>query len=146
MKHKFLLITGTIIIVLLIIIFILKNNNNNKDYLIDITYDEYLEKVNNKDTFVLYVKQTNCSHCISFTPKFKELLSEYKVTAYSLNLTNMTEEEYNSFDNDLNVSGTPTIMFFEKGVELGTFSRIVGEKSNEYIINKLKLYDYIKQN
>ena len=42
------------------------------------------------------------------------------------------------------ISGTPTIIFFEKGNEESTLSRIVGEMSYEDTIEKFKENGYIK--
>lgn len=146
MKKKYLILITTIILILIAIIFILNFIKNNKGtYLKDITYIEYVEKVNNSDTFILYVKQTNCKHCKSFTPKFSNILEKNKLEAYSLNLTDMEVEEKNLFINELSVDSTPTILFFKDGIELGSYSRIIGSKSEEYVIKKLKLNGYIEE-
>ena len=143
MKYKFLAIILSIIIVLCTIILIFKDNKNN-EYLINITYSEYEEKIKNNQTFILYIKQTTCTHCQSFTPKFEKVLSDYNIKAYVLNLTNMEKEEITKLQSEIDFDGTPTVCFIEKGKELGAFSRINGDKDKKIIIDKLKLRDYIK--
>lgn len=142
MKHKFLFICILIIIILGAIIILFKDN---QEYLININYNEYLEKVNKKENFILYIKQTDCPHCQSFTPKFKNVLQKYRVTAYVLNLTNITKEEYTKLKEQLSFEGTPIVCFFEEGYELGAFARINGNKSEKTIINKLTLRGYIPE-
>lgn len=143
MKNKFLITIGVIIVILIAIIFIFKKDEVS--YLREITYKEYAEKIDNKDSFILYIKQNNCQHCLNFTPVLENVLTNYKVTAYYLNLTNLSESDYNSLKQDLSFSGTPTVMFFESGIELGTFSRISGEKSEKFVIERLKNRGYIKK-
>lgn len=145
MKNKFLILTGTIIIILVSIIIIFSIIGNNKEeYLKEINYIEYVEKVHNNESFILYVKQTDCPHCIKFTPKFNTILDKYEIEAFVINLTELDETEKDLFIKDLSVSSTPTILFFENGIELGRFSRIIGVQSEKYIINKLKQHGYIK--
>ena len=146
MKNKFLILIGTIIIILVAIIIIFSIIGNNKEeYLKEINYIEYVEKVHNNESFILYVKQTDCPHCIKFTPKFNTILDKYEIEAFVINLTELDETEKDLFIKDLSVSSTPTILFFENGIELGSFSRIIGVQSEKYIINKLKQHGYIKE-
>jgi len=144
MRNKYLILISAIILIAIIVIlgFI---NNDNETYLKEINYIEYAEKVNNNDSFILYVKQTNCKHCQSFTPKFSNVLEKNKLEAYSLNLTDMETEERNLFISELSVDSTPTVLFFRDGIELGSYSRIEGSKSEEYVVKKLKLNGYIEE-
>ncbi len=112
--------------------------------LISIDYAEFNQKLANNESFILEVVQTTCHNCISFTPKFTAVLEEYDVTAYSLNLTNMSEKDNKQFLNDYKVDGTPTVMFFENGSETSTMRRLEGDRNKTQIISKLKTNGYIK--
>ena len=146
MKNKYLILISTIILILIAIIIVFCFINNDKEtYLKEINYIEYAEKVNNNDSFILYVKQTNCNHCQSFTPKFSNVLEKYQIEAFSLNLTDMETEERDLFISELSVDSTPTVLFFKDGIELGSYSRIEGSKSEDYVVKKLKLNGYIEE-
>jgi len=146
MKNKYLILISSIIFILIIIIIFLNLINNNKEvYLKEINYLEYAELVNTNKTFILYVKQTNCNHCKSFTPKFSSVLEKNEIEAFSLNLTDMENDERNLFINELSVDSTPTVLFFKDGIELGSYSRIEGSKSEDYVVKKLKLNGYIEE-
>ena len=121
------------------------NFSRKFEYLKEINYIEYVEKVHNNESFILYVKQTDCPHCIKFTPKFNTILDKYEIEAFVINLTELDETEKDLFIKDLSVSSTPTVLFFENGIELGSFSRIIGVQSEKYIISKLKQHGYIKE-
>lgn len=112
--------------------------------LIEITYKEFKEKVDNKETFFVEIIQTGCSACESFAPKYKEVLKEYNLISYQLNFTNMSEEDYQNFNKDWNVAGTPTVIFITDGTEITTLQRITSNIAKSKIISKLKSNGYIK--
>lgn len=98
----------------------------------DIDYSKLEEMIDNKESFILEVVQTGCSHCEEFSPRFKAVLKTNDEEAYSLNLYNMTEEESKKFSElTTSVSGTPTVLYFEDGKE--TSHKINGAVSNEKI-------------
>ena len=133
-----------IIIVLLIIISsLIITGCSNDEVIKEISYKELEEKINNKESFILELVQTGCSHCEEFSPRFKAILKTNNLKAYSLNLYNLTEEEIERFDNLTTVTGTPTVLFFEDGKE--TSNKINGAVSNDKIKEKLKENGYIKE-
>lgn len=114
-----------------ILALILTGCSSNK-VITDIDYSKLEEMIDNKESFILEVVQTGCSHCEEFSPRFKAVLKTNDEEAYSLNLYNMTDEERKKF-NELttSVSGTPTVLYFEDGKE--TSHKINGAVSNEKI-------------
>lgn len=124
-----------------------KNENEkaqNEEHLKTITYDELKEKISNKDTFILEVVQTGCPNCTEFTPVFTKVLEENNIVAYSINLTNFDkDEDFNAFQEEYNVSGTPTVIFFKDGSETSTMRRLVGNQDESIIISKLKSNGYL---
>lgn len=96
----------------------------------EITFNELENMINNKEDFILLISQTNCSHCINFKPILIKTLEDNNIKAYDFNLTNITKHDYNKFVSKFNVTKTPTILFFIKGIEQNT-SRIVGGKDQE---------------
>jgi len=128
-------------------IFLLTGCDNNS-YLKEISLDDLYTKVENKESFILELTQDGCSHCASFTPTFKKVLKDYKVTAYNLNISDMSEDEYLDFIENFNNNeslGTPTVMFFVNGHEKTSMNRIVGSASEKEVIRKLTQNDYIKE-
>jgi len=134
-KIKFLLIG-------LLIIF-LTGCSNNANTITEIDYSKLENLINNKESFILEVVQTGCVHCEEFSPRFKAILKTNDLESYSLNLYNLTNEEKEKFSNlTTNVTGTPTVLFFENGKE--TSNKISGAVSNEKIEEHLKKGGYIK--
>lgn len=114
-------------------------------YIKDINLDEFKDKIKNKETFALYIGNEGCSHCVSYKPTLEKVLKEYKIKIYHIDNSKLSEKEYNELKSYVYISGTPTIIFFEKGNEESTLSRIVGETSYEDTIEKFKENGYIKK-
>ncbi len=102
--------------------------------------------INNKETFILEIVQDGCSHCADFAPKFKSALKEAKLTAKVINVSNITQKEYEDMKDVLSLSnfGTPLVMFFDKGVETSSLKRIVGSHDKDYVIDKFESNGFIK--
>ena len=138
--NKWVVILMTIILSLVLIIFIFSEDESK--YIKDINLTELNTKISNKDTFILYIKQTNCDHCREFNPNFLSALKESKLTAYALNITDLTEEENKTFDKLFSIEGTPTVLFITKG-EAG-FLKIEGVQSKDKIISVFKTTGFTK--
>lgn len=116
-----------------------------KSYLVKIGYDEIIEKIDNKEDFVLIVSQTTCSHCESYKPKVKEVANKYKLEIYYIDVDLLSEDKYNDLNSRLSfkTSGTPLTIFFKNGGETTVATRIKGDASKEKIEKKLKSNDFI---
>lgn len=131
-----------IFLVILVGVLFLTGCKNNLNTVKEIDFTTLQNKIENKETFILEIIQTGCSHCEEFSPRFRTVLGDYDLTGYSINLSNLTEEEKNKLYEIIEVSGTPTVCFFKKGNE-EVMNKIVGAVSNKEIYNKLKDAKYI---
>ena len=129
----------------MLLCFLVVGCGKTTNYLNSITYKEFSNKISNKDSFVLEIVQTGCSNCTEFSPKFKSVLEENKVVAYSLNLTDLSQKDAEKFLKDYGVDGTPTVLFFKDGKETSTMNRLSGANvSKDTIKSKLKKNGFIK--
>lgn len=110
----------------------------------EITFDEFKEKIANKETFAVYVGNDNCSHCISYRPILEKVLDDYNITIYHVDNSKLDNKEYAEFRTYINISGTPTVAFITDGEEETTLNRITGEVSREATIERFKSNGYIK--
>lgn len=130
------------IIVFVIILSILYYVNVKEGQLIELTYNELVEKINNKDNFVMCISRTTCSHCADYKPKLKEVAKENNIDIYYIDIDKYNEEEFSnliSFD-----GSTPTTIFIKNGDEETTSNRINGDVSKNKIIQKLKSNGFLK--
>lgn len=144
MKKKKYLIIGIILLVIIITGIILSIDKNDNNF-IKLTYNEILEKVNNKEDFVLCVSASECSHCMSYKPKLKKISNKYNIKIYYTDVDTLTKEEYSEFKDKFSFDGsTPTTIFFKEGEEKTTATRIEGDISMDKTIDKLKKNGFIK--
>ena len=116
----------------------------SKNYLVEIKYNKVVEKLENKDSFVLLLSQTTCSHCMEFKPKLASVAKDYKVTIYYLEVDLLKDKQRDELKKYFNYSGTPTTVFISDGEEKTAANRINGDVSEEKIISKLKNNGFIK--
>ena len=133
------------ILSLSIVFIILLLTGCSKIYVKEISYQEYKELINNKETFILEIMRTDCSACINFKPKLESVANEYKVEVKYINTDNLTDEEVDKLYIDTGISGTPTVIFYNEGIEKTKSSRINGSVSTDKIISKFKTNGFIKE-
>ena len=107
-KYKWLFLFLFFIIALIIVSVVFSNISNDSKNVHDISFSEVTNKIKKKESFILYIKQTDCEHCKAFTPKFISVLNDNNIEAYSLNLTNLSDndkEAYNKMAHAVNPYG-----------------------------------------
>lgn len=144
-KKKYLIIGGAIFIIIVIgfgIWYSLSSDNKN---FIKLNYNEILDKVNNKEDFILCVSASECTHCKSFKPKLKKIANDYNIKIYYTDVDKFNDNDYNKFKEEFSFDGsTPTTIFFKDGEEKTTATRIEGDISINRTIDKLKKNGFIK--
>lgn len=122
-----------------------KEDENITDYsnIEELTYSDFENKLNDKESFIILISQTYCSHCIDYKPKYNQVLKKNKIIGYEIDLLTLTEEEYEKIMELTDVTGTPTTLFYNNGIEIED-SRLVGSKSKEELTTALIEYNFIK--
>lgn len=142
MKKKVIILCS--ICILILIGSLVADRIITNSYLKQLKYDEVMEKIQNKESFILVVSQTTCSHCKEYKPLFKKILKKNKLTAYYIEYDLLSKEEKKEFVKYINFDSTPVTVFLKNGEESTTANRIVGAREEEYIIGKLKSNGYIE--
>ena len=136
-----------IIIIVVFLLFILAgllfSGVLENKYLKEIKYDEVINKINNKESFVLLLSQTTCSHCMEYKPKLAKVAKKYKVLVYYLETDLLDEETYGDLKKHFSFTGTPTTVFVRDGEEKTAATRIGGDASVDKIISKFKSNGFI---
>ena len=109
-----------------------------------LTYDEFTEKIDNEESFVLCVSRTTCSHCATYKPKLESVAKDYGIDLYYIDIDKYSDEEQEEFVKVINFNDTtPTTVFLKNGKETTASNRINGDVSTSRIIDKLKSNDFI---
>lgn len=147
MKKRNNIIYVIAIIIIIVIAFLLINNINNPNSknLTELTYKDIIKKTNNKESFVLVISRTTCSHCMEYKPKLKKIANDKNIDIYYIDYdkeSNKNQEKlFDKFDLD---GSTPITIFIKKGKQTNIFDRIEGDVSDTKVIKKLKELKYIK--
>jgi thioredoxin-related protein len=136
---------GAIIAIIYAAITLNKQQEYESSYLIELSYKELEEKIKNKESFMLIYTQTTCSHCHEFKPVLKRALAKQQYYGYEIVLDKLSKEDRGKINDIANVSATPTIVFIKEGQEINSSSRLVGIRSEEEVLNKLKYLGYIEK-
>lgn len=141
-KKLFVLIFIIILVLVLLIVFLTRNNSNNNFIRLD--YNEFKEKVDNKDNFVLCVSRTTCSHCNNYKPKLEKISNKYDIKIYYIEIDKFGNDGVDYFKDKFGFDGsTPTTLFIKNGEETTTANRIEGDVNIDVITQKLKTNGYI---
>ncbi len=141
-KKKYLLIASILIVILGIIIgyFLFSMNDN----LVRLSYDEIMEKIDNKESFILCISRTTCSHCNVYKPKLRKVANKYDIKIYYTDVDKYSKNDLKDFNSKISFDGgTPTTLFIKDGKEKTTATRIEGDISIEKIVDKLKKNGFI---
>jgi predicted bacteriocin transport accessory protein len=125
---------------------ITEESNNSEsieiDYFKETNLDDLVNMINNKEDFILVVSQTYCGHCINYKPKIEQVANEKKVLIYYIEYNLLSDDEKTIFNNYINITGTPTTVFFKDGYEV-LDARLFGNTDTINIENSLRNNGYI---
>lgn len=143
MKNKKKISIIAIICLVLLIILLIINTIDKKTYFKELSYKQVIEKFENKETFVLMLSQTTCSHCLDFKPKIENVANKYQLYIYYVETNLLSKEETENLKKYISYSGTPTTVFIINGEEKTAANRLNGSVEEDKIINKLKSNGFI---
>lgn len=115
-------IIGVIIVIGLALLFFL-NNANEETGVNAVTPEELETKISEEEEVVVYFWQTGCEYCEQVKPYVEPLIEEYD--AVSINLA-----DHNVWTT-YGINGTPTMIRFQDGKEVGRVEGAVSEQQYE---------------
>ncbi|MCA0979575.1 MULTISPECIES: thioredoxin family protein [Exiguobacterium] len=115
-------IIGAIIVIGIGLLFFL-NGANEEEGVNAVTADELQQQLDQDGEVVAYFWQTGCEYCEQVKPYVEPLIEEYD--AVSINLA-----DHNVWET-YGINGTPTIIRFEDGKEVGRIEGAVSEQQYE---------------
>lgn len=116
---------------------------NNKPY-VEITYEEFVQKIDNNDNFIFYIGSSVCSFCDKFDVALKRVVDKYNVEVFYIDTYKMEQGDYDSLSNIVDYGGTPHTVFIKDGGISSRYNSIEGAVSSEKIIEAFKRNKYIK--
>lgn len=143
MNKKFFIIS--ICSLILIILFVIAFNYYSRPRLYELDVNQVKEKIDDKESFILCISATYCSHCKEYKPKLEDISKEYRMDIYYIDFDKYSDKEQELFRNYVSFDGgTPVTLFIKNGEEETTVNRINGNVSKDKIISKFKSNGFIK--
>lgn len=109
----------------------------------EINYTEYVSKIENQESFILYIGSAYCSHCQDFKPTLEKVISKYDLDVSYIDASKLTKEQVTALWDETSIGGTPTVVFVSQG-KIKLFPRAEGSVSETVLIQKLKSAGYIE--
>lgn len=126
-KQKDIVLVALVVILLVVVGLVTSNKEEKLDIELpvslvgeagfnEITYSEYLEKVDSNEPFLVVIVKDGCTYCEMYEPILDEVAGEYNLPISYINLTNITDDEYSDLATSnsylkKNDWGTPTTLF-----------------------------------
>ena len=152
-KQKDIILIALVVVLLIVAAIVTGNKDSKVDIELpvalegdagfnEITYSNYLEKIDSNEPFLVVIVKDGCGYCEMYEPILKEVADEYNLPINYINLTNLSEEEYNNLALSnayltKNQWGTPTTLF------------MLGDSVIDSIggyVDKDKFVDFVKEN
>ncbi|MBQ9181728.1 MAG: thioredoxin family protein [Bacilli bacterium] len=112
----------------------------------EINYKKLTSKLDNSESFILFIGSSTCSHCDNFKKTINSVIKDYQVEVYYIDISKLSDNEKNLISSKIQFKYTPTTIFIEKGVASSDVTkRIVGEASYDKVVKKLKANGYIER-
>lgn len=105
-----------------------------------ISYDDYVEKMNDDETFPLVIGSAECSACGMYKVTMETFIENNQVEVFLIDLSKLSDEERIKLYSQINYDGTPTTVFIEKGDLTSYYNRIDGA------VNLSTIEDYFRRN
>ena len=109
----------------------------------EIDYAEFNKMVENNESFPLVIGSSTCSACSLFKPTMESFISKYQIEVFYIDISKLSEDDYNFFKSTIGFSSTPTTIFFEDGNQTSVYYRIVGSESFSGVVEAYKRMGYI---
>lgn len=131
--------------ILLVILVLLCVTACGKSSYKEISYQTFLDKMEKKETFILYIGSSTCSACSRFQPTLEKVIQEYHINVDYIDISKLTDEEMNEFGTIINFgNSTPKVYFIKEG-EYSQYNAIKGAQDYDYVVSKMEKNGYIKK-
>lgn len=109
----------------------------------EVSYNELLQKLENKDTFALVLGSATCSACANYEVTMKKVIKDNDIEIFYLDLHALSDDDYASAYSKFVFQSTPTTIFIKDGKETTTYDRIIGSAGYNDVVKELKRHGMI---
>lgn len=112
----------------------------------EVSFDTVMEMLDNKQSFILFIGSSSCSHCATYEPKLNSVIKEYQVKVYFIDVSKLSETENSKLNAKISYgNATPMTVFIENGKEQSSYNRIRGDQDRDVIVSVFQKNGYIEE-
>lgn len=100
-----------------------------------ISSDDIPSKIEIQEISVVYFFQNNCSSCKLVTPIINKYITSNNKKVYAIDINEDSNKNY--ITQELNIQGTPTVIFYKNGEEVDRFISVFTEIEFESMLDKI---------
>ena len=102
----------------------------------EVSFDTVIEMLENKQSFILFIGSSNCSHCATYEPKLNSVIKEYQVKVYFIDVNKLSETE-NSVKAAQNIFLSPAQKMYKAGIfeQTGFADELTQAHFNAYLFD-----------
>ncbi len=119
-----------------------EKNNNSSNHIKEISYSEYIDKINDKNYTIVLLASPSCTHCMQYKPLMNKVADDYKLEVNYIDISSkeLKYEEYVSLHDSISVLkdiydeegkpviSTPTTIIYKDGTEIEAILGNIKEK------------------
>ena len=117
--------------------------NTQKGSVVEISYNEFAQKIKNRESFVIYVGSATCGHCSTFLPTLEKVVKDNGITVYYIDNSKLTTNQSNAVKKKVNLQGTPTVCNIKSG-KADINNNLVGAKDYDTTLTFFKNAGYVE--
>lgn len=131
-----------LVIGLLVSMLVLVACSGGKSY--EVSTQSIVERIENKESFILYIGSNDCGACQQFAPTFEEVHNDYPDTLYSIEYTSAMAKDKVDFEaleeNHIQkVTATPSLYVIKDGVVVEKRVAVLKYSELETLIERFEL-------
>lgn len=136
--------TLTILLILISTLLLFSGCNKKLTGYTEISYINFNSKKEANETFPLVIGSSSCTACSMYKPVMEQFITDYQVEVFYIDLSKLSDEEYEELKTEITFDGTPTTVFYENGKLTSFYDRIDEAVSIDKVKEKFKEKNYIK--
>lgn len=136
--------TISLILIVFVSILLISGCNSKLNDYVHISYEDFNAKKEVRDSFPLVIGSSTCSACAMYKVTMKKFIEEYQIEVFYIDVSELSEEDYNKLKSEINFSGTPTTVFYEDGKLTSYYNRLGGAEDITGVVNIFKNNGYVE--
>lgn len=109
----------------------------------EINYQQYLDKIESKDSFPLVIGSEECSACAIYKVTMEMFIEKHQVEVFFIDISKLEKEDLQKLNSQISYDGTPTTVFIEEGNLTSYYNRIDGAKDLLVVEDRFRINKYI---